>query len=574
MTLNLARGLKLPLDYAVEKFAFLGRTGSGKTYAAGVFAEELLDADVQIVVLDPVHKWWALRLAANGKTPAYDIPVFGGAHGDMPLHKEAGAVIADVIVDEGISAVLDVSDFILSEQRRFVTEFSTRLLQRKKRAPSPIHVFFEEAQEFAPQRVMSDEARMVSVVQRLIKLGRNFGVGATLISQRAAAVNKDVLTQTEVLCVLQTTGPQDRKAVRDWIDHTGAEVSKEVVNKLPKLAPGQMYIWSPGHHLDKQVKFRRKRTFDASATPKVGKKHRTRKLGDVDVDKIKAAIEKAVGRQQDEDPKHLRRRIKELEKRLREKGNGKIETEVVVEETFVSVLDENDLDALHLQLHEAHELINHAKEEIVAVQTELSRAQVDMQKRVGKPLSSQSKLIASTAHRPRLAPSRKRADVTVDVGDIKIKKGARRMLAALVAFRDKGLTKLQLGTLVGMKHTGGTFNDYLGTLRRTDLVTVASGLIYPTAAGETFIGDQALDAPASTEEIVALWRPKFKAGARKIFDLLIEKHPRALTKPEIGDAVGNAYTGGTFNDYLGTLVRNGVVVKIDDGYAASEELFL
>ena len=156
---------------------------------------------------------------------------------------------------------------------------------------------------------------------------------------------------------------------------------------------------------------------------------------------------------------------------------------------------------------------------------------------------------------------------------VKIKKGARKMLAVL-ASQVRGITKLQLGTLTGMRHTGGTFGDYLGTLRRNGLVLVHAGAISITPDGREFIGDAALAVPTTTEEVLALWRPKFKAGARKILDLLVKAFPAALDKPQIGTAVGNEYTGGTFNDYLGTLVRSGVVIKIDGAYAASEDLFL
>lgn len=52
--LRLAEDLKLPLDAATQTFAFIARKGAGKTYAAGKLVELLLDAGVQVVVLDTV----------------------------------------------------------------------------------------------------------------------------------------------------------------------------------------------------------------------------------------------------------------------------------------------------------------------------------------------------------------------------------------------------------------------------------------------------------------------------------------------------------------------------------------
>src|SRR4051794_14879338 len=80
--LELAPNLALPIDAVTKKFGFFGQNGSGKTYGAMKLAELMLDAGAQIVVIDPVGKWYGPRLAADGKTPSgIEIPIFGGLHG-------------------------------------------------------------------------------------------------------------------------------------------------------------------------------------------------------------------------------------------------------------------------------------------------------------------------------------------------------------------------------------------------------------------------------------------------------------------------------------------------------------
>src|SRR5437773_9350213 len=111
MKLKIAADLALPVEVVTEKLAFLGRTGSGKTYAAQKLAEEMYAAGAQFVVLDPVGIWYGLRLAADGKRPGLEVPVLGGLHGDIPLEVGAGALIANLVVDRGVSMVLDVSQF-------------------------------------------------------------------------------------------------------------------------------------------------------------------------------------------------------------------------------------------------------------------------------------------------------------------------------------------------------------------------------------------------------------------------------------------------------------------------------
>lgn len=133
-TIELASNLKLPLDAATQKLAFLARSGAGKTYGAGKFVEGLVAAGAQVVVVDPVGVWWGLRLGADGTSPGIDnVYVFGGQRGDVPLEPAAGELVAGVIVDHRISVVLDVSEMTGGEMRRFIADFATELLRRRRR---------------------------------------------------------------------------------------------------------------------------------------------------------------------------------------------------------------------------------------------------------------------------------------------------------------------------------------------------------------------------------------------------------------------------------------------------------
>jgi hypothetical protein len=67
-----------------------------------------------------------LRAAADGKRPGLPIVILGGDHGDVPLEVAAGQVIADLVVDEGISALLNLAHFRKGEQVRFMTDFAER----------------------------------------------------------------------------------------------------------------------------------------------------------------------------------------------------------------------------------------------------------------------------------------------------------------------------------------------------------------------------------------------------------------------------------------------------------------
>jgi len=121
-TLQLSQDLELPEEAVTETFAILGKRGVGKTTTARVLTEELLEVGLPVLILDPTGVWWGLRTSADGKTAGYPVVIFGGDRADVPLEETAGTLIADVIVSQRISAVLDLSSLSKGATRRFSTD--------------------------------------------------------------------------------------------------------------------------------------------------------------------------------------------------------------------------------------------------------------------------------------------------------------------------------------------------------------------------------------------------------------------------------------------------------------------
>ena len=180
--------------------------------------EQLLDAGVQVVVIDYVGIWFSLRLEADGKTPSqYDIPVLGGRHGDVDLSPSAGAVVAEALAERRSSAILDVSLFSKADRARFATDFAEAFFRAKKQHRSPCLVVLEEAQRYVPQRVFKGQERMLGAFEEIAEVGRNFGIGLFLISQRPQKINKDVLNLADNLLAFRTIGKHERVALEEWV---------------------------------------------------------------------------------------------------------------------------------------------------------------------------------------------------------------------------------------------------------------------------------------------------------------------------------------------------------------------
>jgi len=62
----------------------------------------------------------------------------------------------------------------------------------------------DEADAIAPQWPMRGEKRMLGAVEDLVRRGGQRGIGVVMLRQRAAVLNKNVLTQIGILIVLRT----------------------------------------------------------------------------------------------------------------------------------------------------------------------------------------------------------------------------------------------------------------------------------------------------------------------------------------------------------------------------------
>jgi DNA-binding XRE family transcriptional regulator len=279
----------IPDEALDQDIAILGKKGRGKTFTAKGVVERLLQMQRRVVVLDPLSVWWGLKASADGKSEGFPIPVFGGPHGDIPLHDGAGRVIGELIVSSGTSAVLDLGQMRRAEQARLVADLLDYLFTHNR---DPLWLVLEEADAFAPQQPMGDLARVLGEVDRIARRGRNFGFRLISITQRPAKLHKDVLTQLSTLVALGVTSPQDRDALKAWVEGNADRAqAKEVYDSLASLPVGEGWVWVPDHDLLKRVRFPRIATLDTSATPKAGEKRISAPvLAKADIEKIAQQI--------------------------------------------------------------------------------------------------------------------------------------------------------------------------------------------------------------------------------------------------------------------------------------------
>jgi hypothetical protein len=271
--LYVSKTLTLPAEFGLEVLAVLAKRGAGKTYDAAVIAEEMLKAGIPVVVVDGMGVWWGLRVPVDENQkpipdkPGMPVVVFGGEHADLPLIPEKAALIARSIVQSGISAVIDISQLSKNKSRRIVGDFLYELYRLNKNYGAR-HVFVEESDQWAPQKAPGEVAYSLGAVDEIVRRGGNFNIGCTLITQRSAVLNKDVLTQADCLIVLRTLAPQDKKAIQAWVEEMTDQRSRELAkwyDSLKELRDGEAWVWHPDKPvIFKRVMFRKRETLHAT----------------------------------------------------------------------------------------------------------------------------------------------------------------------------------------------------------------------------------------------------------------------------------------------------------------------
>lgn len=556
---TLAPGVVVSIDeFITMRLGMFGMSGAGKSNGFAHLAELLYDVGAPFTYIDPFGAAWGLRSSADGKSPGLNVPIIGGYHGDLPLRSDAGALVARELYELDASAVVDLSAFSAEEQAIFVKAyfdavFALHLQRKKLRA-----ILLDEAAESAPEKPTSaaDYACAVSIA-RVHKGGRAQGIGLKTATQSSAEQSKRTIKQDEMIVALRTFSPLDQKPIVDYLQtKVEAAEAKRIKATLSELKDGEAWFLAPRLGIVKRARFPMRRTFDSGATPKRGDvAQEPVTLADVDLDRLRSALERDVDTIAGDDPVALRARIAQLEAQV--KGASKA-VEIRPERVEVPVLSP---EALHGLQNAANALLQAAGVASVAARL------------VGEPLERLGGAESGREEAPKAPPARAIARSTpaaAPAGGAGLKAGARRMLVAL--FRvGRPLTRRELGTLANVQ-MGGTMSEYVTKLRTEGYVEERDGVVSLTIKAKPIV-DGASSQPPTTDEIIELHAPHLKRGMRSILTLLVQQYPRPLKRAVLSAQAG-VKLGGTMSEYVTTLKRRGLIEETSHGARAADVLFL
>ncbi|MCA2338725.1 ATP-binding protein [Mycobacterium avium] len=582
----LAETLILPPEAVTETFAILATRGSGKSATAHRLVEQLYHAGLPTVVIDVKGDWWGIRSSADGAGPGLPFVIFGGDHADVPLEPTAGELLADLIVDDRLPAVLDLSHMRKAKARAFATAFVERLYARNR---DPLHVVIDEADVLIPQRATADTARLLGAMEDLAKRGRSRGLGMTVATQRGQEVAKSVLELMETVILLRTTGPRSIKAAQDWIsvnaDSTGTR-AREVVESLPTLRVGEAWVWSPAFlGLLRRVQLPLFETFDSHATPRPGQARVIPKTrAEIDLKKLTAEIAATAAKAAEHGEGRVSRsksgggpspadalvivraRVGELEQTMRER-DAEIETLRSRLAELDAVVSGQGLDE---SLRAAAGRIADVLQVIDRARPVVGEATVPAPDRPPQIRAGGRRTVAAAD--PGETPAGRAGGARTLAGDepLRFRAGALRMVEALGRMAPRRLTKAQWAVVAKMRHTSGTWSTYFGELRRAGLIDETSEGFTLTESGFEFLGGR--PEPMSGDDLRQHYLGILRAGAGRMLQAVIDVYPAGLSREEISARAGIVSSSGTFSTYWGELVRNGLVVQNGSSLTASDIL--
>lgn len=561
--LNLGERFSLPIDFVTETQAILAMRRVGKTYTASVEAEELLKLNQQIVVIDPTGAWWGLKSSADGRSPGFSIPVFGGEHADVPLEEGAGAVIANALIEHRFSAILDVSLLRKNAMKRFATAFLEELYHKNREA---LHLFVDEADLFAPQKPFKGDEQVLGAMEDIVRRGGVRGIGCTLITQRPSVLNKDVLTQCGILVTLRMSHPRDIAPIDEWVREHGDEVHlREMRGSLSTLPKGTGWFWGPGFNIFSKVSIRARETFNSSATPKPGEHIRKPKAAaTVDLTRLGEQIQATVQQAKENDPKELKRRLAEMERKAK------------IVQPAAAVVDQRAIDKAVTKALADQEKYHQAQ--LGELQRTIGRLQATINKAQGvlggtpvevKPVTLtayKAPAPSPVASKPvvRQAPVRKAAS-----GDgVAIPQGEKTVLIAVASYPD-GVERDTLSVLTGYKRSSR--DTYIQRLREKGYVDTSNNSITATDEGIEALGSDYEPLPVGTE-LQEYWLGRLPEGEKKVLEVLIAAYPDSVRRDAIDETTG--YKRSSRDTYLQRLGARRLVESVGGGMVrASKDLF-
>ncbi|MCK5548126.1 MAG: ATP-binding protein, partial [Thermoplasmata archaeon] len=117
----------------------------------------------------------------------------------------------DQLVVKGKTTIINLKGTPPDIQELIINRLASAIFHlRKMNKIPPLMLVVEEAHNFCPQQ---GHAACTKIFRTIASEGRKFGLGLLVVTQRAAKIDKNVLSQCNTQVILKVTNPNDLKAI-------------------------------------------------------------------------------------------------------------------------------------------------------------------------------------------------------------------------------------------------------------------------------------------------------------------------------------------------------------------------
>lgn len=569
-------------------------SGGGKSYLLRRLAEQMF-GKVQVIIIDPEGEFSTLR-------EKFDY-VLVGKGGETPADCRSAGLVAHKLLELHASAVCDLYEMKPQERHRWVKLFIDALIDSPKQLWHPVVIIVDEAHVFCPENKAGESEASGAMID-LATRGRKRGFCAIYATQRLGKLKKDAAAELTNVLIGQTFIDIDRDRAADCLGVSGKERhtfddeiktieqgnfyalgraicttrTKVLVGKVQTTHPeigGKKFSSEPPPPSEK-VKLMMPKLADLPKAAEDKAKNEAELRGEIR--SLKAQVKELQStKPEPADAGKIRAIKSELSKTMKALSEAmKFIVEITTRNFGESVPSEEIKTAIGSAVNSAMKQVESKfdarKKEMAALKQTAERVLDRIKKLSSEPVSvaievkhNEPFTVATSAQPRRFQPVRQPAPVTN--GDVSIGKCERAILTALAQY-PQGRTAVQVALLAQYSVNSGGFNNSLGKLRSSGLITRGTP-IQITDEGRGILGD--FQELPTGRDLAQHWINSLGKCEASILTALVNAHPDALTSEQVAEQTGYSRDSGGFNNALGRLrtlelITRGQPMKASDDF--------
>lgn len=535
--------LSIDLDrLLVTRLLIQGSSGSGKSRTLRRLLEVTF-GHVQHIVIDIEGEFHTLR-------EKFDYILASKDGGDCPADAASAHVLAQRILELGISAIVDIYELHPEERIEFVRLFLESLMQAPKKLWRPVLIVIDEAQRFCPESGNKELKGVIAAMKDLMGRGRKRGFCPVLAVQRLSDLDKTAAAE----CLNKLIG-------RTGLDIDRARAGKELgfigndSTKLRSLDDGHFYAFGPALSRDvTQI------LVDDVITshPRPGQRSTVQTAAP---ERIKAVLAQLanIPREAEEEAttiEDLRLEVSRLRQQLDNAGSGGVDPEE---------MERAVMEAQARAREESTRVMDSRLQDVLiektAIERELAEIRTSLQK-IGD-LASFPVLTASAPPQPLpfrfvRPPAPTKATAPKQGDGSGLGRGEKAILMAIAQINRTTAgpcSRIQASVISGYSITSSGFANSMGKLRSAGYLSGSGDDNYATPRGCDCLGT--IPAVPAGKELLAFWASRLGKAERTMLETITQH--TSLSKDALSRHTGYSITSSGFANAIGRLRSLGLV---------------